>query len=67
MMDKEEFIRSQKECADMLGMSLNEYQDYCNNKNNLEQKENIIVDGKYDNDILEGLGLTPEDLKVREG
>lgn len=66
-MDKEEFIRSQKECADMLGMSLNEYQDYCNNKNNLEQKENIIVDGKYDNDILEGLGLTPEDLKVREG
>ena len=29
MMTEEQFIESQKECADMLGMSLSEYQNYC--------------------------------------
>lgn len=31
MMNEKQFIESQKECADMLGMSLCEYQNYCQN------------------------------------
>ena len=31
MMNEKEFLKSQKECAEMLGMSLSEYQEYCNN------------------------------------
>lgn len=65
MMSEKQFIESQKECANMLGMSLSEYEEYCKkikvpNQNINEEK------GEYDNSILEFLGLKPEDLKVRK-
>ncbi len=64
MMNKKEFIDSQKECADMLGMSLKEYQ---------KNIEKIKVPTKtkqtkrnFDNSILEKLGLKSSDLKSRK-
>ncbi len=47
MMSEKEFIESQKECASMLGMSLDEYQEYCKNtKVNAIEKQSKR---KYDN------------------
>ena len=65
MMDEKEFLKSQKDCADMLGMSLKEYDEFCKDikiPNDLEDKN---ID--YDNSILESLGLTPNDLKTGKG
>ena len=64
-MSEKEFIESQKECASMLGMNLSEYEEYCKNikipaKTLNEDSKNKR---KYDNDILNFLGLTPKDLK----
>ena len=61
MMSRKQFIESQKDCADMLGMSLVEYQEYCKNVKVPE----IKTIKKYDNSILSKLGLTSKDLKVR--
>ena len=65
MMSEKQFIESQKDCANMLGMSLSEYEEYCKKikvpKQNIDEEKN-----EYDNSILEFLGLTPEDLKVRK-
>ncbi len=64
MMSEKEFIESQKDCASMLGMSLNEYEEYCKNtKVNVVKKQSKR---KYDNSILSFLGLTEKDLKVNK-
>ena len=65
MMSEKQFIESQKDCASMLGMSLSEYEEYCKKIKVPKQK---LTEEKieYDNSILEFLGLTPEDLKVRK-
>lgn len=64
MMSEQEFIKSQKDCASMLGMSLNEYEEYCkNSKVNAIEKQSKR---KYDNSILPFLGLTEQDLKVNK-
>ena len=64
MMNKKEFVDSQKDCADMLGISLREYQ---------KNIEKIKVPAKtkkekrtFDNSILEKLGLKSSDLKNRK-
>lgn len=64
MLNNEQFLESQKDCASMLGLSLSEYQKEC---------ENIIIiprdnneDVNYDNTILDKLGLTVDDLKLRK-
>lgn len=66
MMNKKEFIESQKECAKMLGMSLSEYEVYCKNlkvpKDNIEK----IKKGKKFYDFLKSFGLEEKDLKVRK-
>ena len=65
MMSEKQFIESQKDCASMLGMTLSEYEEYCKKikvpKQNINEEKN-----EYDNSVLEFLGLTPEDLKVRK-
>lgn len=63
MMSEKEFIKSQKDCADMLGMTLSEYQNCCDNAkvNLIDRNKNV----KYDNSILAKLGLDEKDLKVR--
>ena len=68
MMTEKQFIESQKECASMIGMSLGEYQKYCENLKIPKQVLNEDIEEiEYDNDILNFLGLTPEDLKVKKG
>lgn len=65
MMSEKEFIKSQKECAAMLGMTLDEYLEDCINTK--ISKPTTKKNKKYDNSILESLGLTPNDLKIRKG
>lgn len=68
MMSKKQFIKSQMDCASILGMSLSEYEDYCKDlkvpKEALKQNKKTR---KYDNSILKSLGLTPKDLKMKRG
>lgn len=66
MMSEKQFIESQKECANMLGMSLSEYEEYCED---LKVPKKIMNNEKtkYDNSILNVLGLTPKDLKTKKG
>lgn len=63
MMTEKQFIESQKECASMLGMSLGEYLDYCENVKITPRDDK--KEPKYDNTILEELGLNVNDLKGR--
>ena len=64
MLSKKEFLVEEKECADMLGMSLEEYRKYTNNTkiptNNSQNKK------VYDNSILTKFGLSSNDLKTRK-
>ena len=39
ILNEKEFIDSEKECASMLGMSLIEYQEYCDNLKFVPYKE----------------------------
>lgn len=61
MMNKKEFIDSQKECADMLGMSLKEYQKSIEKIKAPAKTKQTKRD--FDNSILEKLGLKSSDLK----
>ena len=45
-MSEEQFIESQKECADMLGMSLSEYQDYCKNLKVTDDTKELVEKNK---------------------
>lgn len=61
-MNKKEFIKEEKDCADMLGMNIEEYRKYVQDikiPTKQSKKE------KYDNSILEKLGLSIADLKKR--
>jgi len=64
MLNEKEFQREEKQCADLLGMSLKEYRQYVREAKvfTKEQKK----DYKYDNSILSKLGLSTSDLKVRK-
>jgi len=66
MMSKQEFIKSQKECASMLGMSLEEYQNYCDrvkvsNRKNVSQNS----EGNTSN-MLKFLGIAESMLKIKK-
>ena len=63
MMSEKEFIESQKDCAKMLGMTLEEYEEFC--KDTKIPKEILKTRNrkrKYDNSLLKYLGLTPKNL-----
>lgn len=64
MMDEKQFFESQKECAEMLGMSLKEYQEYCKNlklsDDSLDSSENNT------NKMLDFLGIDRGALKTRK-
>jgi len=66
-MSEKQFIESQKECADMLGMSLSEYQNYCENLKAPIAKENTNINSNdKTNEILEFLGMDKGVLKTRK-
>lgn len=55
MMNEEQFFESQMECAEMLGMTLSEYQDYCKNVKVSNDSLNSIENNTYD--TLDFLGI----------
>lgn len=62
MLNKKQLIKEQKDCADMLGMFLKEYQEYVKDTkiaSTKEENKNII----YDNSILKNFGVGEEILK----
>lgn len=65
MMNRKEFIKSQKECAEMLGLSLKEYEQYCKNikVSNKIKKANDRKNDDYNKEILEFLKLDRSALK----
>ena len=56
MMTKEEFLESQKECAEMLGMTLDDYEIYCKNIKVPIEKESEYFVGNTDA-VLKILGM----------
>ena len=65
MMNRKEFIKSQKECAEMLGMSLKVYEQYCKNikVSHKIKKTKDIKNDDYNKEILEFLKLDRSALK----
>ena len=61
MFSKKEFLKEEKDCAYMLGMSLEEYREYVNNTKVPTKKDNQAK-REYDNSILTKLGLSSSDL-----
>lgn len=64
MIHKNELIKEQKDCANMLGMSLNEYQNSLKNTK-VHVKEKDISKVVYDNSILKSFGIKEEMLKKK--
>lgn len=64
MIHKNELIKEQKDCANMLGISLNEYQDSLKNTK-VPVKEKDISKVVYDNSILKSLGIKEKMLKKK--
>lgn len=64
MLNEKEFQEEEKQCADLLGMSLKDYRKYVRETRIVtkEQKTNY----EYDNSILSKLGLSSNDLKTRK-
>lgn len=64
MLNSKEFLRAEKDCALMLGMTLEEYRNYVKNTKVPDKK--VEVPNKKKDDILSKLGLTSKDLKIRK-
>ncbi|MBQ7141177.1 MAG: hypothetical protein IJO32_06725 [Bacilli bacterium] len=59
MMSEKQFLESQKECAEMLSMTLVEYQNYCKNL----KVPNKIKKEYNSNEFLKFLGINETILK----
>ena len=67
MMNEKQFNKSQKECAEMLGMSLSEYQEYCKNLKLSNDTDDLLETQKSNtNEILDFLGIDKSALKTRK-
>ena len=63
MMDKKQLVESQKECASMLGMTLNEYKKYLKNAKVNEKSQSQQA---HQNDFLKIFGIETRNLKLRK-
>lgn len=65
MLNERQFIEEEKDCAAMLGLTLEEYRNSLKNikVHNVEKERK---QKKYDNSILQALGLSEKDLKTRK-
>ena len=65
MLNRRQFIEEEKDCASMLGLTLEEYRKSLKNikVHNYNKKNN--TNKKYNNSILKSLGLSEKDLKHR--
>ena len=62
MMNEKKFLKSQKECADILGMTLNQYNEYLK-----KTKVNTnIKNTELDKNFLEILNIKESQLKIRK-
>lgn len=66
MLNSREFEREEKQCADLLGMTIKEYRKYVRDTK-IPTTKKSRVKTKYDNSILKVLGLSTNDLKLRKG
>ncbi len=64
MMNKKEYIREQKDCAKMLGISLKEYRTDLKNTT-APKKEKDSKNIKYDNSFLKLFNASELDLKKK--
>lgn len=65
MLNKRQFVEEQKDCASMLGLTLEEYRKSLKNVkvgSSDEKRKNI----KYDNSILDYLGIDERLLKKKK-
>lgn len=65
-MNKQQFIKEEKDCTSLMGLTLKEYRQ---SLKNVKANNNIVNDTKkrkYHNSILDRLGLSKKDLKHRE-
>ena len=60
MMNEKEFLKSQKECASMLGMSLKEYNEYLKK---IKVNNNVKKDAS-DNTFLKFINIKESQLKL---
>ncbi len=63
MLDKQQFIEEEKDCASMLGLTLKEYRKSLKNRKVHDYNKKSDTSRKYDNSILKSLGLSEKDLK----
>lgn len=62
MMNEKEILKSQKECADMLGMTLKEYNEYLKKTKVNDDIKNDIVDTNF----LKAINIKESQLKLRK-
>lgn len=62
MMNEKEFLKSQKECASMMGMSLKEYNEYLKK---IKVNNNVKKDTS-DNTFLKFINIKESQLKLRK-
>ncbi len=65
MSSKKEFFEDEKDCADMLGVSVEEYRNSLKNIKH-SSKETKSDNYSFDNSILDYLGLNEEYLKKKK-
>lgn len=65
MLNKDEVILEEKECAEMLGMSVKSYRESLKKVKAPAKEELDSKKVKYDNSILNYLGIKETDLKKK--
>ena len=65
-MNKQQFMKEEKDCASLMGLTLKEYRQSLKNAKVNNSVVNDTKKRKYDNSILERLLLSKKDLKHRE-
>ena len=65
MLSKDKIVESQKECADMLGMNLKDYEDYLKNAKANDNPKKFLV-SENEEDIFKYLGIKESQLKKRK-
>ncbi len=66
-MNKQQFMKEEKDCASLMGLTLKEYRQSLKNAKVNNSVVNDTKKRKYDNSILARLGLSKKDLKHRRG
>ena len=65
MLNRQQFIEEEKDCASMLGLTLKEYRKSLKNIKVHNYNKKNSTNKKYNNSILKSFGLSEKDLKHR--